>query len=91
MRLDPDVILVGEIRDSDTAHIAIQAALNGHLVLSSIHANDSVGALFRLLGPGSRAIPHFISAYRCCRPENVRRICPYLSKPELLKIRKTLV
>ena len=43
MRLDPDVILVGEIRDSETAHVAIQAALTGHMVLSSIHANDTAG------------------------------------------------
>lgn len=52
MRLDPDIILVGEIRDQETAQIAIQAALTGHLVLSSIHANDSVGALFRLMDLG---------------------------------------
>jgi type II secretory ATPase GspE/PulE/Tfp pilus assembly ATPase PilB-like protein len=49
MRHDPDVILVGEIRDKDTVTTAIQAALTGHLVLSSIHANDAVGVLFRLM------------------------------------------
>ncbi len=49
LRLDPDVILVGEIRDAETAEIAIQSALTGHLVLSSIHANDSVGVVMRLL------------------------------------------
>ncbi len=49
LRLDPDVILVGEIRDAETAHIAIQAALTGHLVLSSIHANDVAGVLNRLI------------------------------------------
>lgn len=48
LRLDPDVILVGEIRDQETALIAIQAALTGHLVLTSLHANDSVAALVRL-------------------------------------------
>jgi type II secretory ATPase GspE/PulE/Tfp pilus assembly ATPase PilB-like protein len=48
LRLDPDVILVGEIRDEETAAIATQAALTGHLVLSSIHSNDSVSALLRL-------------------------------------------
>ena len=48
LRLDPDVILVGEIRDQETAHIATQAALTGHLVLTSLHANDSVSALLRL-------------------------------------------
>jgi general secretion pathway protein E len=49
LRLDPDVILVGEIRDAETANIAVQAALTGHLMLSSIHANDVAGVLSRLL------------------------------------------
>ncbi|MFC1967500.1 GspE/PulE family protein [Chloroflexota bacterium] len=49
MRHDPDIILIGEIRDSDTATTSVQAALTGHLVLSSVHANDAVGVLFRLL------------------------------------------
>ncbi len=52
LRMDPNVILVGEIRDQETAEIAVQAALTGHLVLSSIHANDAVGALFRLVDLG---------------------------------------
>ena len=52
MRLDPDVILVGEIRDAETAEMAVQSALTGHLVLSSVHANDAVGALFRLVDLG---------------------------------------
>lgn len=49
LRLDPDVIMVGEIRDPETAQVAIQAALTGHLVLSTLHTNDSPGALMRLL------------------------------------------
>ncbi|MFC1985452.1 GspE/PulE family protein [Chloroflexota bacterium] len=52
LRLDPDVLLVGEIRDGETAGIAIQAALTGHLVLSSIHANDAIGVVSRLLDLG---------------------------------------
>jgi general secretion pathway protein E len=52
MRHDPNVILVGEIRDHETAAIAVQSALTGHLVLSSIHANDSVGVMFRLMDLG---------------------------------------
>lgn len=52
VRLDPDVILVGEIRDSETAETGVNAALTGHLVLSSVHSNDAVGALFRLLDLG---------------------------------------
>ena len=49
MRQDPDVILVGEIRDKETGEIGIQAALTGHLVLSTIHANSAAGAIPRLL------------------------------------------
>jgi type II secretory ATPase GspE/PulE/Tfp pilus assembly ATPase PilB-like protein len=59
LRLDPDVILVGEIRDQETASIAIQAALTGHLVLTSLHANDSVSGLLRLRDLG---IPSYLIA-----------------------------
>ena len=52
MRLDPDIILVGEIRDAETATIAVKSALTGHLVLSSIHANDAIGVVYRLLDLG---------------------------------------
>ena len=52
LRQDPDIILVGEIRDAETASIAVQAALTGHLVLSSLHATDAASALFRLLDMG---------------------------------------
>ena len=52
LRHDPDVVLVGEIRDHDTAEIAIRAAQTGHLVLSTLHTNDSIGAVSRLLGMG---------------------------------------
>ncbi len=59
LRLDPDVILVGEIRDQETASIATQAALTGHLVLTSLHANDSVSALLRLRDLG---VPPYLIA-----------------------------
>ena len=55
LRQDPDVILVGEIRDADTARIAVQSALTGHFVLSSLHGTDSVAALHRLLDMGIEA------------------------------------
>ena len=64
MRLDPDVILVGEMRDTDTAKMAPQAALTGHLVLSSIHANDAVGALFRLIDLDVEPFSHHIGVGR---------------------------
>jgi type IV pilus assembly protein PilB len=59
LRQDPDIVLVGEIRDAETATIAVQAALTGHLVLSSLHATDATSALFRLLDMG---IERFIIA-----------------------------
>ena len=51
LRQDPDVIMVGEIRDRETAEIAIQAALTGHRVLSTLHTNDSAGAITRFIDP----------------------------------------
>lgn len=57
MRQDPDIIMVGEIRDLETAHMAIQAALTGHLVLSTLHTNDSPGAIARLIELG---VPAFL-------------------------------
>jgi len=80
VRLDPDVILVGEIRDSETADIATQSALTGHLVLSSVHANDTVGVLFRLIDLGVE--PFLIcSAVICIVAQRmVRRICPHCAQ-----------
>ena len=52
LRQDPDIVMVGEIRDKETADIAIQASLTGHLVLSTVHTNDSIGAITRLLDMG---------------------------------------
>jgi general secretion pathway protein E len=77
LRLDPDIILVGEIRDSETADIATQSALTGHLVLSSVHANDTVGVIFRLIDLGVE--PFLIcSAVICIVAQRmVRRVCPH--------------
>jgi general secretion pathway protein E len=76
LRLDPDVIMVGEIRDAETANIATQAALTGHLVLASIHANDAVGVLSRLLDLG--VVPFLLasSLTGVVAQRMVRRICP---------------
>jgi len=81
LRLDPDVILVGEIRDAETASIAIQSALTGHLVLSSIHANDAVGVVFRLLDLGVE--PYLVSSalIGVVAQRMVRKICPYCARP----------
>jgi len=77
MRLDPDVILVGEIRDKETANIAIQAALTGHLVLSTVHANDAVGALFRLMDLGIESFLITSAVMGIIAQRLVRRVCPH--------------
>lgn len=81
MRHDPDIILVGEIRDKDTASTAVQAALTGHLVLSSIHANDAVSVLFRLIDLGVE--PYLISStlVAIVAQRMVRRICSHCRAP----------
>jgi general secretion pathway protein E len=77
MRLDPDIILVGEMRDSDTAMTGVQAALTGHLVLSSIHGNDAAGVLSRLANLGVE--PFLISSalVGIVAQRMVRRVCPH--------------
>ena len=81
MRHDPDVILVGEIRDSDTVTTAIQSALTGHLVLSSIHANDTVGVLFRLLDLGVDTASISSTLIGVIAQRMVRHICPNCRTP----------
>ncbi|GAH44237.1 unnamed protein product, partial [marine sediment metagenome] len=76
LRLDPDVILVGEIRDAETARIAVQAALTGHLVLSSIHANDAVGVAFRLLDLGIEPFLVASALIGVVAQRMARRVCP---------------
>ncbi|MEA2081469.1 MAG: ATPase, T2SS/T4P/T4SS family, partial [Elusimicrobiota bacterium] len=77
LRQDPNVILVGEIRDKETAEIAVQAALTGHLVLSTLHTNDVPGTITRLLDIGIE--PYMISATLICVVSQrlVRVLCPY--------------
>lgn len=81
LRQDPDRILVGEIRDQDTAQIAIQAALTGHLVLSTLHTNDAAGAVTRFIDMGVQ--PFLLSAtiLGVLAQRLVRTICPYCKTP----------
>ena len=79
MRLDPDKIMVGEIRDPETASSAVQASLTGHLVLSSIHANNAAGTLFRLIHLG---IDHYLinsSVIGMASQRLIRLSCPHCS------------
>lgn len=76
LRYDPDVIMVGEIRDSETAHIAVHAALTGHLVLTTLHTNSAAGAITRLLDMGVQGYL-LASALRCAVGQRlVRALCP---------------
>jgi type IV pilus assembly protein PilB len=76
LRQDPDVILVGEIRDVETARIAVQSALTGHFVLSSVHGTDSVSALHRFLDMGIESFLISSSVVAVVGQRLLRRICP---------------
>ncbi|HTV42627.1 MAG TPA: GspE/PulE family protein [Candidatus Sulfotelmatobacter sp.] len=76
LRQDPDVVMVGEIRDSETAEIAIRAALTGHQVFSTLHTNDAAGAVTRLIDMGVEAFLISSSLEGVLAQRLVRRICP---------------
>ena len=81
LRQDPDVIMVGEIRDSETAEIAIQAALTGHLVFSTLHTNDSFGALTRLVDMEIEPFLVSSSVLAVLAQRLVRVVCPDCREP----------
>jgi type IV pilus assembly protein PilB len=81
LRQDPDVILVGEIRDVETARVAVQSALTGHFVISSMHATDSVSALHRFLDMGIESFLIASSVVAVVGQRLVRRICPSCKTP----------
>ncbi len=76
LRQDPDVVLVGEIRDSETAQIAVQASLTGHLVLSTLHTNSALGALSRLQDMGIEPFLLSTSLLAVLAQRLVRTLCP---------------
>ena len=81
LRHDPDKILVGEIRDQETAQIAINAALTGHLVFTTVHANNVLDVLGRFLNMGVEAY-NFVSSLNCILAQRlVRVICPHCRRP----------
>lgn len=81
LRQDPNVILVGEIRDLETAEIAIQASLTGHLVFSTLHTNDSAGAITRLIDMGVEPFLIGSSLAASMAQRLVRRLCPHCRTP----------
>src|SRR5207237_206592 len=81
LRQDPDVIMVGEIRDRETATMAIQSALTGHLVFSTLHTNDAASAVTRLLDLGIEPYLVASSVIGVLAQRLVRRVCPDCAKP----------
>ncbi len=91
LRQDPDVILVGEIRDQETAKMAMQAATTGHLVLTTIHARDTIGTVFRLLDLGIEPFLVANAVSLCISQRLVRVLCPNCKrsyKPDAKLIRR---
>jgi type II secretory ATPase GspE/PulE/Tfp pilus assembly ATPase PilB-like protein len=82
LRQDPDVVLVGEIRDDETARIAVQAALTGHLVLATLHTNDACGAVARLHDLGAPSFAINASVLCALAQRLVRRVCPDCASPD---------
>ncbi len=80
LRHDPDVIMVGEIRDAATAELAVRAALTGHLILATLHTNDSISAISRLYDMGIK--PYLLSSVlRCVEAQRlIRKLCPFCSE-----------
>lgn len=88
LRQDPNIVMVGEIRDTETAELAIRAALTGHLVLSTLHTNDAPGAITRLIDMGIEPFLITASVLGVVAQRLVRSICPeckqaYTLKPSL--------
>jgi type IV pilus assembly protein PilB len=81
LRQNPDVILVGEIRDSETADIAVKASLTGQLVFSTLHTNDAAGAITRLIDMGVEPFLVSSSLIMACAQRLCRRICPMCKEP----------
>jgi general secretion pathway protein E len=84
LRQDPDVVMIGEIRDSETAQIAIQASLTGHLVLATLHTNDAVSAVTRLVDMGIEPFLVSSSLLGVLSQRLLRRLCPHCRRPSAL-------
>lgn len=85
LRQDPDVVMIGEIRDLETAEIAVQASLTGHLVLSTLHTNSALGALTRLNDMGVESFLLSSSLVGLIAQRLVRRLCPHCKTPHHLR------
>ncbi|NPA81750.1 MAG: type II/IV secretion system protein [Epsilonproteobacteria bacterium] len=84
LRQDPDIVMVGEIRDKETAEIAIQAALTGHLMLSTLHTNNTTAAITRLIDMGIEEFLISSSLLGVLAQRLVRKLCPYCKEPSTI-------
>jgi general secretion pathway protein E len=82
LRQDPDVIMIGEIRDLETAQIAVQASLTGHLVLATLHTNDAATAVTRLIDMGIEPFLLSSSLLGVLAQRLIRKLCPRCKKPD---------
>jgi type II secretory ATPase GspE/PulE/Tfp pilus assembly ATPase PilB-like protein len=85
LRSDPDVIMIGEIRDYDSADVAIKAALTGHLVFSTIHTNSAAGVVTRLIDMGLEPFQVAATVRLCIAQRLARRLCPHCRRPRKLE------
>ena len=85
LRQDPDIVMIGEIRDLETAEIAVQASLTGHLVLSTLHTNSALGALTRLRDMGVESFLLSSSLVGLAAQRLVRKLCAHCKEPHLLR------
>lgn len=88
LRQDPDIVMVGEIRDGETADIAVESSLTGHLVLSTLHTNDAAGAITRLMEMGIKGFLLADSLSAIIAQRLVRRICPDCKRVDTLDDRQ---
>lgn len=84
LRQDPDIIMIGEIRDGETAQIAVQASITGHLVVSTLHTNSAAGSISRLINMGVEGYLLADSLVGIIAQRLVRRLCPYCKKPHVI-------
>jgi type IV pilus assembly protein PilB len=83
LRQDPDIIMIGEIRDGETAKIAVQASITGHLVVSTLHTNSSAGAMSRMMDMGVDSYLLADSVFGVIAQRLVRRLCPNCKREDL--------
>jgi type IV pilus assembly protein PilB len=86
LRADPDIVMVGEIRDSETARIAIEAALTGHMMLSTLHTNDAPGAIARLNEMGIESFLTASSVDCVVAQRLARKLCPHCKRPTVVPV-----